>query len=170
LNLIDDIETNVYIIKQKLTADNIDALTLDELAAIHLYIWEESPPRKCKSYLLNGTIRRGFPKELQLQQPYLKLLLTALSKLPSTGHYYTIYRGIRSCNLSDEYKDDGIYTWWTFGSCLRSLDQMKLPSFLGKLGLRTIFKIDCYSGKRKGVSTLRDPNTPVLQMILQYSK
>ncbi|CAF3970061.1 unnamed protein product [Rotaria sordida] len=150
--LIDDIATKVYIIKQKLTADDTDDLTLDELTAIHLYIWEESPPTKCIYYLLNETIRRGFPEELQLWHLYLKLLLTALSKLPPIGHHCIVYRGVRLCDLSDEYKDDGIYTWWTFNSCLRSLDQMKLPTFLGKQGVRTIFKIDCYSGKQVPLS------------------
>ncbi|CAF0822972.1 unnamed protein product [Rotaria sordida] len=148
VHLIDDIATKVYIIKQQSTVDDTSDLTLDELGAIHLYIGERLPPTKCIYYLLNETIRRGFPEELQLWHPYLNLLLTALGKLPSTGHHCTVYRGVRSCDLSDEYKNDGRYTWWTFGSCLRSLDQMKLPTFLGKQGVRTIFKIDCYSGKR----------------------
>ncbi|CAF3469166.1 unnamed protein product [Rotaria sp. Silwood2] len=152
VHLIDDITTKVYIIKQQLTADDTSDLTLDEFGAIHLYISEGSPRTKCIYFLLNEAIRRGFSKELQLWHPYLNLLLTALGKLPSIGHHCTVYRGVRSCDLSDEYKDDSIYTWWTFGSCLQSLDQMKLPTFLGKQGVRTIFKIDCYSGKRLPLS------------------
>ncbi|CAF5011116.1 unnamed protein product [Rotaria sp. Silwood1] len=152
VHLIDDIATKVYIIKQKLTTDDTDNLTLDELTAIHLYIWEGSQPTKCIYYLLNEIIRHEFPEEFQLWHPYLNLLLTALGKLPSIGHHCIVYRGVRLCDLSNEYKDDGIYTWWTFGSCLRSLDQMKSPRFLGKQGVRTVFKIDCYSGKRLPLS------------------
>ncbi|CAF3786817.1 unnamed protein product [Rotaria sp. Silwood1] len=152
VHLIDDIATKVYIIKQQLTVDDTNDLTLDELGAIHLYILEGSSPTKCISYLLNETIRRGFLEELQLWYPYLNLLLRALCKLPSIGQHCTVYRGVRSCDLSNEYKDDGIYTWWTFGSCLQSLDQMKLPTFLGKQGVRTLFKLDCYSGKRLSFS------------------
>ena len=148
IHLIDDVETKVYIIKQKLTVNDNDDLTLDELTAIHLYISEESTTTKSLFYLLNQAIRRGFTQEFQLWFSYLNLLLRALGKLPSIGNDCTIYRGVKSCDLSDQYKDDGIYTWFTFASCLRSIDQMKLSSFLGKQGVRTIFKIYCYSGKQ----------------------
>jgi hypothetical protein len=148
VHLIDDIATKVYIIKQKLSVNDTDDLTLNELAAIHLYIWEEPPCTKCICYLLNMTIRRGIIEELEVWYPYLNLLLRGFGKLASIGDNCTIYRGVRSYDLSDEYKDDGIYTWWTFGSCLRSLDQMKLPTFLGKGGIRTVFKIYSYGGKQ----------------------
>ncbi|CAF3942032.1 unnamed protein product, partial [Rotaria sp. Silwood1] len=107
VHLIDDIATKVYIIKQKLTTDDTDDLTLDELAAIHLYIWEGSQPTKCIYYLLNEIIRHEFPEEFQLWHPYLNLLLTALGKLPSIGHHCIVYRGVRLCDLSNErFKHD----------------------------------------------------------------
>ncbi|CAF1472139.1 unnamed protein product [Rotaria magnacalcarata] len=148
VQLIDNIETKLYIIKQQLNTDSTRNLTLDELGAIHLYTLEESPHTKCIYYLLNQAICRGLPEELQLWYPYLNLLLTALNKLGSIDRHCTVYLGVRSCDLSDEYKEDGIYTWWNFSSCLPSLDQMKLPRFLGAGGVRTVFKIDCYSSKR----------------------
>lgn len=147
-DLIDDIETKHYVIKQQLSANNVHHLTLDELGAIHLYTWEELPRTKCVYYLVNQAIRRGLSEELHVWYPYLNLLLTALNKLPSIDPHCTVYRGVRSCDLSNKYNDDGIYTWWTFSSCLPSIDRMKTGSFLGKEGVRTVFKIDCYSGKR----------------------
>ncbi|CAF4119616.1 unnamed protein product [Rotaria socialis] len=90
VQLIDDIDTNVYIIKQELSADNPKDLALDELAANHLYTLEESPHTKCVSYRLNHAIR-------------------PLNKLPSIERHCTVYRGVRvrSCDLSDEYNEDG---------------------------------------------------------------
>jgi len=37
--------------------------------------------------------------------------------------------------------------WWGFSSCTKSLDVLADERFLGKNGTRTLFNIECYSGK-----------------------
>ena len=37
--------------------------------------------------------------------------------------------------------------WWGFSSCTRSLQVLEAEQFLGKTGDRTLFNINCYSGK-----------------------
>ncbi|CAF0860725.1 unnamed protein product [Adineta ricciae] len=147
-HLVDDVATKLYLIKQQLIVNDLYELTLDELSAIHLYIWERSPFTTSISYLINETIRRGFTDEFRTWTPYLNLLFTSLNKLLPIEPHSIVYSGVRSCNLSSQYKDNEIYTWWTFTTCLRSIDQIKLPHYLGKSGLRTLFKIECYSGKQ----------------------
>ncbi|UJR12138.1 hypothetical protein I4U23_016315 [Adineta vaga] len=147
-HLIDDVATKLYLIKKQLIINDFTELTLDELSSIHLYLWERSPFTTSIHYLINETIRRGSFEEFQLWHPYLNFLLTSLNKLSSIESHSIVYTGVRSCNLSSQYKDNEIYTWWTFTSCLRSIDQIKLPQYLGQYGIRTLFKIDCYSGKQ----------------------
>jgi hypothetical protein len=75
---------------------------------------------------------------------YLKLFLTALSRLPSTPRH--VYRGVK-LDLSAHYQTGQTIVWWGF-FFLYNLNQCYTTElFLGKTGTRTMFSIDCDSGK-----------------------
>ncbi|CAF1367369.1 unnamed protein product [Adineta steineri] len=58
----------------------------------------------------------------------------------------TIYRGVEM-DLSAQYPQGQIFTWWGFSSCTNSVQVLQSEQFLGKTGDRTLFSIDCESGK-----------------------
>lgn len=138
-SFVEDLEKKIW--RAKRNAEKLeDKLTNDESAAIHLYTeqWSQSDDNLCT--ILNKILRSESRDILKPWFSYLKLLLTALFKLPSTERI--IWRGIRG-NVNDEYKRDKI--WWGFSSCTESQDVC--DRFLGKCGERTIFKINCINGK-----------------------
>ena len=90
--------------------------------------------------MLNSILRSERREPLKPWFRYLKLMLTALFKLPSLKR--TVWRGVRG-NLCDQYVDDHI--WWGFSSCTESVDVME--QFVGKSGVRTLFNIECINGK-----------------------
>jgi hypothetical protein len=120
-------------------------LSIDESAAIQLYTMETLPLDRCLYYILNKALRSVNRRELIPWFRYLKLLMTALWKLPSVR--CTVWRGIKDIDLSKQYQEGQCYTWWNFSSCTETLTVMKMPQFLGNNGLRTLFSIDCLNGK-----------------------
>ncbi len=117
-----------------------DGLTTDESAAIHLYTiqWPDS---YCSLYdCLNRTLRSEQRNELKPWFSYLKLILTALYKLPPLKK--TIWRAILG-NVDNQYKRYKI--WWGFSSCTDS--QKMAEQFVGNSGERTVFKINCTKGR-----------------------
>ncbi|CAF1369533.1 unnamed protein product [Rotaria sp. Silwood1] len=136
---LDDLDIMVDTAKQN-SKKPADGLTQDESAAIHLYTmqWEESNVSLYTK--LNNILRSERREPLKPWFRYLKLVLTALFKLPSLRT--TIWRGVRG-NLSDQYDDDIV--WWGFSSCTESVNVME--QFVGKSGERTLFNIECINGK-----------------------
>ncbi|CAF5067622.1 unnamed protein product [Rotaria magnacalcarata] len=100
--------------------------------------WEE--PNVSLFTMLNKTLRSKRREPLRPWFRYLKLVLTALFKLPSLKA--TIWRGVQG-NLTDQYDDDQV--WWGFSSCTESLNVTE--QFVGKSGVRTLFTIECINGK-----------------------
>lgn len=117
-----------------------DGLTVNESAAIHLYTMQWEEPNVSLYTQLNSILRSERRESLRLWFPYLKLVLTALFKLPSLRS--TVWRGVRG-NLSDQYDDD--HVWWGFSSCTENIQTME--EFVGKSGVRTLFNIECINGK-----------------------
>jgi hypothetical protein len=117
-----------------------DGLNSNESAAIHLYTMQWEEPNVSLYTMLNSTLRSERREPLRPWFRYLKLILTALYKLPSLKT--TVWRGVRG-NLSDQYDEDQI--WWGFSSCTESVDVME--RFVGKSGVRTLFNIECINGK-----------------------
>ena len=136
---IDKLETMMTIAKRN-ARKPVDGLTPDESAAIHLYTmqWPETHPSLYAT--LNSALRCQNRKGLVPWFPYLKLLLTALFKLPSFKG--TIWRGVRG-NLNEVLNEDVI--WWGLSSCTEKLPLME--DFLGVDGERTLFNIQCINGK-----------------------
>ena len=121
-----------------------DELTQDESAAIVLYTMEWEPRAECLYVVLNATLRSKKRTESMLKPwfLYLKLIFTALIKLPSK--HYTLYRGVK-LNLSEQYPIGKKIAWWGFTSCTTHVHIIE--QFLGNDGDRTMFIIDCSTGR-----------------------
>ncbi|CAF4598978.1 unnamed protein product, partial [Didymodactylos carnosus] len=141
-HLIDDIDNYVYIAKRSCKNPQ-DDLTQDESAAIHLYTMNWTPRIRCLYYVLNQTLRTENRELVKPWFAYLKLLLTALYRLPSVPR--TIWRGIR-IDLSMRFVGEEDVTWWGFSSCTETPKVLE-ETFLGKEGIRTLFEIECLHGK-----------------------
>ncbi|CAF1008719.1 unnamed protein product [Adineta steineri] len=123
----------------------IDGLDQNESASIFLYTMEWEPQEECLYYVLNKTLRTENRQKLRPWFSYLKLVLTALQKLPAEKQ--TIWRGV-TLDLSQQYEVGKRYVWWAFSSCTRSLAILESEQFLGKHGSRTLFSIECQNGKK----------------------
>ncbi|CAF3845438.1 unnamed protein product [Rotaria sp. Silwood1] len=121
-----------------------DNLTQDESASLMLYSMELKPASKSLYVVLNETLRSKDRQNLKPWFSYLKLFLTALSRLPSERQF--VYRGVK-LDLSEKYPIGENVVWWGFSSCTVSINVLQSENFLGNKGERTIFNIDCYSGK-----------------------
>ncbi|CAF1507726.1 unnamed protein product [Rotaria sordida] len=105
---------------------------------------EWAPQEECLYYVLNGTLRAENRQNLKPWFLYLKLVLTALGRLPSKHRF--VYRGVK-CDLRQDYSKGETIIWWGFSSCTSTMDILQNEQFLGKTGPRTIFTIECESGK-----------------------
>ncbi|CAF1095310.1 unnamed protein product [Adineta steineri] len=122
-----------------------NGLDQNESASIFLYTMEWEPQEECLYYVLNKTLRTENRQKLRPWYSYLKLVLTALQKLPAEKQ--TIWRGV-TLDLSQQYEVGKCYVWWAFSSCTRSLAILESEQFLGKHGSRTLFSIECRNGKK----------------------
>ena len=120
-------------------------LTRDELMAIYLYTMEWKGPIDSLYRQLNRAMREA--NKAERMEPwfgYLKLLLSALFKIPS--EHRLIWRGIKGY-ISNDYNTENEITWWSISSCTESVDVLETDQFLGKTGKRTLFSIECCRGK-----------------------
>ncbi|CAF1568179.1 unnamed protein product [Didymodactylos carnosus] len=115
-------------------------LSQDEAAAIHLYTMET-----LVYPLLNSKLRERDREQLKPWFAYLKLLLTALFKLPLSTNKI-LWRGVK-LDLSKKYKIGEEYVWWSFTSCTTAMKVLDSDLYLGKNGVRTLFAIECINGR-----------------------
>ena len=108
-------------------------LNPDEAMAVNLYTQESNVYKK-----LNELLRQRSRQRLYPLFPYLKLLLTALFKLPPLK--ITVYRGVHR-DLQHLYPKDEDIVWWGFSSTTMNLEVLENPDFLGTEGKRTMFAI-----------------------------
>lgn len=155
-NLLHDLDTKVYVAKRN-SLNPADGLTCDQSAAIHLYTIEWEEPYDSLYILLNRTLRSSDRKALKPWFSYLKLFLTALYKLPSTKG--VIWRGIRG-DVYDQYEKDQI--WWGVSSCTETMPIME--KFVGRTGVRTLFNIECFSGKAIGAHSFYKNENEIILM------
>lgn len=121
-----------------------DGLTIDQSAAITLYSMEWLPQEKCLYFVLNAALRDENRQRLKPWFLYLKLFLVALSRLPPI--HRTVYRGIKR-DLRKDYKKGQTVLWWGFSSCTLTMDILNSDQFLGQKETRTLFAIECSSGR-----------------------
>ncbi|CAF1384681.1 unnamed protein product, partial [Didymodactylos carnosus] len=133
-DLIDDLPRRVWMAKEN-CQERSDSLTEDEAAAICLYTMEWKSRERSLYYQLNETLRSKERAQLiDVWLPYLKLVLTALCKLPSVKQL--VWRGAK-VDLSGSYKRGKKYPWWGFSSCTESIEVLQSKAFLGKSGTQT---------------------------------
>ena len=119
-------------------------VTPDQSASIMLYTMGWFPSEDSLCFILNERLRSAERCALKQWFLFLKLLLSALSRLPSTTD--TVYRGIR-LDLHHHYPTNSTLVWWGFSSCTTTLAALQSMNYAGTYGGRTIFNIDCYSSK-----------------------
>ncbi|CAF4500213.1 unnamed protein product [Rotaria sp. Silwood2] len=141
--LVDDVDSRVWTATNR-SENPANELSQDESAAIVLYTIEWDPDHPSLYSVLNRTLRLEDRRKLTPWFSYLKLLLTALFKLPSTR--CTIWRGVRG-DLRSHYKQGSKVTWWAFSSCTTAINVLESDQYLGTRGPRTLFAIDCLNGK-----------------------
>jgi hypothetical protein len=143
VHLLPAIQTYVYVAKQSCKKP-ADGLTRDESASIMLFTMGWEPLDKCLYSVLNATLRSINRRKLKPWFLYLRLLLNALFRLPSISR--TVYRGV-TLDLSKDYVIGETVVWWGFSSCTIAMNTLQSEQFLGKKGTRTMFAIECHSGK-----------------------
>jgi hypothetical protein len=114
---------------------NTNILTRDESAAIYLY----TMPTFFFS-CLNNILRAGNRYALKPWFAFLKLLISALEKLPST--VATVWRGVAG-DVDTCYVEDDVKVWWSVNSSSTALNVVQL--YLGERG--TLFAIEAIHGK-----------------------
>ena len=142
--ILPEIHDYIYVAKLRCKSVPADGLTRDQSASILLYSMEWEPHEECLYFAINATLRAEDRQKLKPWFSYLKLFLTVLSRLPSTRHF--VYRGIKM-DLSEQYPVGKPSVWWGFSSCTSNLGVLESEQFLGTIGQRTMFTIDCESGK-----------------------
>ncbi|CAF3381493.1 unnamed protein product [Rotaria socialis] len=143
-SFLPSIQRYVDVAKQS-CREPVDSLSPDESAAIRLFtmVWE--PLDECLYVALNAVLRspqRSFLKSWFL---FLKLFLTAFNRLPSTSRC-NVYRWTE-LDLQLQYTKGKPVIWWGFSSCTASIEAFESKRVLGKSGPKTLFAIECFSGK-----------------------
>lgn len=144
ISLLPRIQTYVDVAKARYDQMPADGLTMDQSASIMLYTMDWEPQEQCLYIVLNATLRAEDRHKLKPWFSYLKLILSGLALLRSAP--CTVYRGVNK-DLSSEYIKGKSFIWWGFSSCASSIEVLENDQFLGKTGTRTLFTIECNSGK-----------------------
>jgi hypothetical protein len=114
---------------------HLTLLTRDESAAIYLY----TMPKEFFSKL-NIALRDENRQVLKPWLHFLKLLITALKKLPPTKT--TVWRAVYK-DVTFTLDAGKVYTWWDITSCSMNINSVQ--PFLGESG--TLFAIETIHGR-----------------------
>ncbi|WP_067184722.1 ADP-ribosyltransferase domain-containing protein [Microtetraspora niveoalba] len=106
-------------------------ISADEIAALYLYTCESAFYRQ-----INATLRNPDRTRIAPYLPYLRLLFSAVSRLPVRKE--PLWRGV-SLDLRAQYPLGRTVTWWGVSSCTSKLDVAQ--AFLGRRGKRTLFEV-----------------------------
>jgi hypothetical protein len=145
ISLVPDVERMAWTVKQS-QFEGEHNLTNDEEASILLYTMEWEPREKSFYIILNKTLQAANRQLLRPWFLYLRLVMTALAKIPSDSNRLIVYRGVK-LDLSAQYPKGSTVTWWGFSSCTTSVEVLSNERFLGTSGTRTLFNIECHSAK-----------------------
>ncbi|CAF4624078.1 unnamed protein product [Rotaria sp. Silwood2] len=143
-DIVRKIKDNAAWAKWKCDDPPADNLSVDQSAAIILYTMEMDNEKECVYHALNSTLRNEDRKTLKPWFLYLRLLLSALALLPTLPVH--VFRGIRG-NFQGAYKAGEKIIWWGFSSCTTDVSVLNNDQFFGSTGVRTLFSIDCKTGK-----------------------
>lgn len=129
------------------TRSSVEALSIDESAAIFAYTFENGPYR-----VLNSLLRDRDRDNLRPFVDYLWLLMHALSKCPRPI-VPTIYRGVRGRVGHSEYLVGKLVVWPAFSSCTTLCSVLSNnPEFLGVEGIRTQFHITLNTNRARSIA------------------
>ncbi|UJR32319.1 hypothetical protein I4U23_019783 [Adineta vaga] len=141
-SLVPELDRMIWIVQQR--CQQIEGnLTYNESASIMLYSIEWTPKENSFHHLFNQILRSDNRQLLKPWLLYFKLLLTSYSKLP-TKSISKVYRSV-SMNLSSKYLIGSTCIWWGFSSC--TMSEEYVDQFYNETGQRTLFQIDCQTGK-----------------------
>ena len=143
--IVHEVERMAYTVKQHYF-EGKDGLTVEESASILLYTMEWHPSNQSFYAILNKTLHSANRQLLKPWFLYLRLVLTAWAKLPGNADRLSVYRGVNH-DLAALYPTGATVTWWGMSSCTMTIDVLNQERFLGRHGTRTLFTIDCFSGK-----------------------
>lgn len=129
------IENYVSTAKENCYRDSL-LLTWDESAAIYLYTMQTTS----SFYGFNAALRAGNRQALRPWLGYIKLLETALKKLPSTNTI--IWRGTQD-DSPETYAEHALHILWGFTSCSKNLEVVK--TYINDNG--SLFTIETVHGK-----------------------
>lgn len=132
--LVPGVTEYVSMAKQACRRD-LTLFTWDQSAAIYLYTM--SIPFFSR---LNAALRDPNRQVLHPWLPFLKLLMSALEKLPQTKAI--VWRGVHY-DARLHFVDNDIYTWWGVTSCSKNINRVQ--AYLGESG--TLFTIEAVHGK-----------------------
>ncbi|CAF1639980.1 unnamed protein product [Adineta ricciae] len=122
-----------------------DGLSSDESAAIYLFSMRWQPVEQCLYFVLNKTLREQNDAQLHVSKLYLRLLLAALNRLPSTR--ITFHQDIEH-ERTRRLRKDHLLVFWDFTFCSLSTPlprKLKQISFYTKT--RTTFSFECRNAK-----------------------
>ncbi|MFG1749169.1 ADP-ribosyltransferase domain-containing protein [Streptosporangium sandarakinum] len=120
-----------YRFGEKQAGDAAGVLSADEVAALYLYTCESAFYRR-----INATLRDPDRTRIVPYLPYLRLLSSAVSRLPARRE--PLWRGV-SLDLRAQYPLGRTVTWWGVSSCTPRLGVAQ--AFLGRRGKRTLFEV-----------------------------
>ncbi len=106
-------------------------LSADAIAALYLYTCESAFYRE-----INAVLRAPDRSKLAPYLPYLRLLFSAVSRLPVRSE--PLWRGV-SLDLRAQYPLGRTVTWWGVSSC--TSEPSVARAFLGGRGKRTLFEV-----------------------------
>jgi hypothetical protein len=115
------------------SAPEPERLSVDEIAAIHLYT-QETPFYPTLNALLRSSNRTLLTPYL----PYLRLFVTALGKLKPTQA--VVYRGV-NVDLSAQYLTGLECVWWPISITTSEVNVLSNPMFFDLAQPRTLFTI-----------------------------
>lgn len=141
---VPEVKRMAHLAKCRCKKPPADGLSVDESASIMLYSMDWQPKEECLYHVLNATLRSEDREKLVPWFLYLKLILTALDRLPLT--HRSVYRGIK-LDLTKDYSKGSRVIWWGFTSCTSTIAVLSNKDFMGSSGTRTFFTIECTSGK-----------------------
>jgi hypothetical protein len=95
--------------------------------------------------MLNRALKNQDRQQLRPYFKYMKLLLTALAKLPCVPPL-TIWRGVPK-NSSVQFPPNTPVTWWAFSSCTTALTVLENNTYLSNSGNRTLFSVEAINGR-----------------------
>ncbi|CAF1185887.1 unnamed protein product [Adineta steineri] len=159
---IDELPYFIKIAKKHCHYPSEHGLTHDESASIYIYTMEWGEQTLYR--VLNKTLRNENRDLLKVWFAYIKLLDTALNKLPTVKE--VVWRGI-TADVGKTFHENDKITWWSINSCSSKVNVIK--GFLGNKSNSTMFLIEALNGKKvSGYTQFESEDEIILKMGTEF--